>query len=113
MTSLTADQQKLEEKIKYPKNWNNPNPSFKPAPFDYFNSYTSPSWTNGQQGGAAWNPGGVYNYSNQFTSALTQPKNPANNVPQAGRGANNPPPLDMVNPFSKDKQKKKLIKYSN
>ena len=87
MTSLSEDQQRLLENIKLPKGWLRPNPSFNPVPFPYFNSYTSPAWTGGQSGGA-WGPpyGGVYRYSNQFTSALTQPKNPANNVPQAGRG---------------------------
>ena len=89
MTSLSEDQQRLLENIKIPKGWQRPNPSFNPVPFPYFNSYTSPAWTGGQTGGADIQIpkiGGPYNYSNQFTSALTQPRNPANNVPQDGRG---------------------------
>lgn len=89
MTSLSEDQQRLLESAKPPKGWHRPNPNFYPTPFEYHNSYTSPAWTGGQTGGADIQIpkiGGPYNYSNQFTSALTQPRNPANNVPQAGRG---------------------------
>ena len=78
MTTLTADQQKLQENIKYPKNWDNPNPPIHPAPFNYNNSYTSPVWTSGlnssdsQQGSGTPRIGGPYNYSTVYQRPYTK-----------------------------------------
>ena len=82
--SLSQEQQQLLDNRVLPKGWIRQNPSFNPSPFPYFNSYTSPAWTNGLQGRGLIDNGPL-RYSNQFTSALVQPPNPMHQVPQAGK----------------------------
>lgn len=83
MTSLSNDQQNLLDNVKLPKGWTRPNPSWNPAPFPYFNSYTNPAYLSGLKG-SGWQDKGPLRYSNQFTSALTQPSNPLHQNPKAG-----------------------------
>lgn len=83
--ALSAAQQAAVDNIRKPKGWDNPNPNMKPSPFGYNNSYTSPAWTNAMKGsGSGIHSDGYIGYSNQFTSALTQPVNPRNNKLQSG-----------------------------
>jgi hypothetical protein len=66
----SSEQQDVLQKVKDPPGWNRGNPDLLVNPLPFFASYTNPAFLgSGQQGS------GMMEASNQFNSAITQPRN--------------------------------------